>query len=199
VPANTALTFSVVLRPGVPLHFLGPLSIQLADVLCDSFGRIGARDVALKWPNDVLIGGRKVSGILVQTRTTPELVAVAGVGINISTPLEALPSSATSLAAEIGHDIDAEAVLDDILAGIERMWTSWAAELSAPQIRDIDDRLWLNAEQVTLLDADREITGTIAGVSPNGGLRMVIDGTERIIYAGEITRGPRLIEPVVKP
>lgn len=199
VPANTALTFSVVLRPDMPLHLLGPLSIQLAAVLCDCFVHAGARDVSLKWPNDVLIGGRKVSGILVQTRAMPELVAVAGIGINFSTPGEALPPFATSLEAAIGHEIDAEAMFDDLLSAIERMWTTWDGELSTQQVRDLDGRLWLKGEQVTLFDADREITGTIAGISPGGGLRMVIDGSETTIFAGEITRGPRALGSSAKP
>jgi BirA family biotin operon repressor/biotin-[acetyl-CoA-carboxylase] ligase len=199
VPADTALMFSVVLRPDMPLHLLGPLSIRLATVLCDSFECAGANDVALKWPNDVLIGGRKVSGILVQTRAMPNVVAIAGIGINISTPGEALPPTATSLAAATGHDISIDALFDDILSGIGQMWATWDEELDPHQVRDIDDRLWLNGQPVTLQDAGREISGTVAGVSPDGGLRLLVEGTERVIYAGEITRGPRPIEPAGKP
>ncbi len=199
VPANTALTFSIVLRPGSGERNLGPLSVQLAGVLCHAFARAGARDVALKWPNDVLIGGLKVSGILVQTRTMPDLVVVAGIGINISPPGEALPPTATSLSAATGKEIDAEVHLDDVLAGIGHLWTGREAALSTSEVSEIDRLLWLRDEPVTLLDAERVITGTIAGVAPDGGLRLIDQGIERVIHAGEIVRGPRPIEVAQQP
>lgn len=199
VPENTALMFSTISRPDMPIHQLGPLSIQLALVLCDAFTRSGAHDVSVKWPNDVLIGGRKVSGILVQTRMMPGLVAVAGIGINVSAPLESLPPTATSLESALGTRVDSEALFDDILAGIDRMWADRSSELTSEEVRDIDSRLWLHGMPVTLLDADREITGTIAGISSQGGLRLIIDGAEQTIYAGEITRGPRPIETAAQP
>lgn len=195
VPANTALMFSVLLRPTTPLHQLGVLSIRLASILCDAFERADASDISLKWPNDVLIGGRKASGILVQTRMIPDLVAVAGIGINVSTPPDALPPTATSLAAATGHDVSADDLLDDILTAIERMWTTWTPVLSGDELAAIDGLLWLRSEQVTLLDANREITGTIVGIAPTGGLRLIVDGEQQVIHAGEITRGPRPIEP----
>lgn len=190
-PIGTALTFSTLLRPTFATHELGPLSIRIAAVLADAFTALGANDVSIKWPNDVLIGGRKTSGILVQTRTMPELVVVVGIGINLSDS----PEGATNLQQAIDSPVSADHVLDVICSGLDPMWTNWQPELNVDEVRAIEDRLWLRGEQVTLLDADREITGTIAGISPDGGLRLLTDGTERLLHVGEITRGPRLIIP----
>ncbi len=194
VPANTALTFSIVLRPQVGVHQLGSLSIATAHMLSTVCAAAGARNVALKWPNDVLIEGRKVSGILVQTRMMPEPVAVIGIGINVNSPLESLPPNATSLAHECARPLDPETLFEHIVSSFALVWEGWQPTFTRKQIDDIDRLLWLRGDQVTLLDADREIRGTILGIGPDGGLRMMVGGLERTIYAGEITRGPRPID-----
>jgi BirA family biotin operon repressor/biotin-[acetyl-CoA-carboxylase] ligase len=190
-PSGTALTFSTLLRPTCAPHELGPLSIRIASVLCDVVANLGATDVALKWPNDVVIAGRKVSGILVQTRMMPDLAAVVGIGINIS----AAPESATHLQAEIKDTIGAGELLDKVVIGLDQMWAAWQPELGSDEIRSIEARLWLRGEQVTLQDADREITGIIVGVTPDGALRLTTREGERVLHVGEITRGPRLAIP----
>ena len=191
VPADTALTFSILLRPDVPLHQLGSLSIETAHALCTVLIAAGARNVALKWPNDVLVDGRKVSGILLQTRSMPDAVAVIGIGVNVNTPLESLPATATSLAAVLDHAIDPADMLDQIITVLDSMWTTWRPIISRNRIAELDQKLWLNGRQATLLDADREIAGTILGVAPDGALRMLVDDREISVHAGEITRGPR--------
>lgn len=190
-PANMALTFSVLLRPEVFLHQLGSLSIVTAHTLCQVFAEAGASGVSLKWPNDVLLNGRKVSGILVQTRMMPDPVAVIGIGVNVNTPLDLLPPTATSLAHEIGQPVDADVLFEQIVSGLDVMWMNWQPTISQVQTGELDRRLWLGGQHATLLDADRAFTGTILGIAPDGGLRMLIDDEEQVIRAGEITRGPR--------
>lgn len=194
-PANTALTFSVLLRPTVPLHQLGTLSIQTASALGGVITATGADNIAIKWPNDVLLDGRKVSGILVQTRPMPEPVAVIGIGVNLNTALDSLPPMATSLSHEIGAPVDVDVFFEDLIHALNRMWITRQPTLSRSQVDPLDRQLWLRNEHVSLLDADREIAGTLMGIAPDGSLRLMIDGTERTIHAGEIIRGPRPSRP----
>ena len=194
-PANTALTFSVLLRTTAPLHQLGTLSIQTAAALGDVLAAAGADNIAIKWPNDVLLGGRKVSGILVQTRPMPDPVAVIGIGVNLSTPLDSLPPTATSLSHEISAPIDPDVFFEQLIHALNRMWITRQPTLTQSQVDELDRQLWLRNEHVTLLDADREIAGTLMGIAPDGSLRLEIDGTEQTIHAGEIIRGPRPSRP----
>jgi BirA family transcriptional regulator, biotin operon repressor / biotin---[acetyl-CoA-carboxylase] ligase len=191
VPAGTALTFSLLVRPDIPLHQLGSISIATAHTLCNVFAALGANNVALKWPNDVLLNGRKVSGILVQTRLIPDPVAVIGIGVNVTTPIEMLPPAATSLRHHLGQAINRDELFDQVVTAIDSLWTNWQSDLCREEIDDIDRTLWFRGEEVALLDGDREITGIVLGVASNGGLRMLIDEEERTILAGEISRGPR--------
>lgn len=193
-PAGAALMVSVILRPRIPIYQLGSISIAVAETLGDIFEAYGATDVSIKWPNDVMIDGRKISGILLQTRTTPSDMAVLGIGININTPDELLPPNAISLRRALSHTIDRELFCQDLLDALGRLWSSWQPELNAADIARIESRLWQMDKQVSLLDGNREIHGRICGVSTLGGLLLIQDdGSTREVVAGEIVRGPRTI------
>lgn len=186
-----SLLMSVLLRPADRMHQLGTFSVRVGAELASEFEQITGTPAALKWPNDVLLGSRKVSGILLQTRSTPEPIAVLGIGINVSTPLELLPENATSLQEQMGQSILTDVVYEQVIAAMNRVWESLGHQLTESQITEIDDRLWLRHAEVTLQDADRQLRGIVMGVAPNGGLRIVVDGVERTVVAGELTRGPR--------
>lgn len=119
VPARSSLTFSVLLRPDVPaqdwpwLPLLTGYAVQAA--LADRLP-----DIALKWPNDVLVEERKVAGILVERVDTPQgPAAVVGIGINVSQTLEELPVAlATSVELETGEPVDRTGLLDQVLGSL---------------------------------------------------------------------------------
>lgn len=127
-PARSSLTFSVLLHPDLApdqwpwLPLLTGYAVQAA---------LGDRlpDVALKWPNDVLVGtdeadgtaaGRKVAGILVERVDTPSgPMAVVGVGVNVDQTLEELPiAQATSVVLETGEPVDRTQLLGQVLGSI---------------------------------------------------------------------------------
>lgn len=125
-PARTSLTFSVLVEPDVPatdwpwLPLLTGYAVQAA---------LGDRlpDVALKWPNDVLVDadtgdgvGRKVAGILVERVETPTgPMAVIGVGINVSQTLDDLPVAlSTSVSLETGEPVDRTQLLGQVLGSL---------------------------------------------------------------------------------
>lgn len=118
-PARSSLTFSVLLRPDLPaaawswLPLLTGYAVQAA--LADRLP-----DIALKWPNDVLVEDRKVAGILVERIDTPDgPVAVVGVGINVSQTLEELPVAlATSVSLETGEPVDRTGMLGQVLGSL---------------------------------------------------------------------------------
>ena len=120
-PARSSLTFSVLLRPDVPaaswpwLPLLTGYAVQAA--LADRLP-----DIALKWPNDVLVDaaegvGRKVCGILVERVEAPDgPVAVVGIGINVDQTLDELPVAlATSVSLETGEPVERTGLLGQVL------------------------------------------------------------------------------------
>lgn len=191
--AGTALMFSVVLRPECGVDQLGSFSLMVANILATRFASITDTPISVKWPNDVLLNNRKVSGILMQTRLQETLVAVLGIGINVLQTAGQTPPGATSLAQEAGFQ-DRETLYDQILLDLGRGMDSWSPELSVDTLTQIENRLWLKGRHVALLDADRTIDGTIIGVTRTGELRLQTPDGERVVSSGEILRGPRVVD-----
>ena len=123
---GASLTFSVLLRPSsVPPALRGWLPLLTGVAVASALRKAAAVDATVKWPNDVLIGGRKVAGILAEQSSDGSAVVV-GVGLNVATPEDSLPVSptglpATSLLAE-GADIAREPLLAEILVRLERWY-----------------------------------------------------------------------------
>jgi len=169
-PPGRALVMSLVLRARGPL-----LPLEGAVAVAD----IAGSEAAIKWPNDVLLHGRKLSGILVEGRPQ-EGWAVIGIGLNVAVRPDDLPPELRDSAATLGLEPDAlEPTLDALLVALQR-------------------RLGERAE--TLLDAyrkrdallGREVrwqhgAGVAAGIDGDG--RLLVDchdGTRAVLDAGEV-------------
>jgi len=127
-PPGESLLFSVLLRLGCPPGSVPPLSLvcglAVRDAVARALGTAHDFDVAVKWPNDVLLRGKKVAGILVESALAGAKVeyVIVGIGINVLTrslPAELL-ATATSLAREGGARLDRAEILADVLAGLDR-------------------------------------------------------------------------------
>jgi BirA family transcriptional regulator, biotin operon repressor / biotin---[acetyl-CoA-carboxylase] ligase len=172
-PAGTALLLSLIVRDPDPLL---PLRAGLA--VADLAGA-GAQ---VKWPNDVLVDGRKVAGVLVEGRPR-EGWAVAGIGVNAALDPAELPEELRARAGTLGrapHEL--EAALAELLAALERRLAEPAASVLA-ELRRRDALLdrpvaWAGGE------------GIGAGMDERGGLRVrQADGSVTVLDAGEVHLG----------
>lgn len=140
-PPGANLYFSIVLRPERPLREWPELSWALAAAVAVACRDAGAAGVALKHPNDVVVDGRKLAGILLETRTGPEPRAalIAGVGLNVNLDPATLPDDlrgrATSLARLTGRAHDPEAVLAAACARLEQWYAAWSSGGAAAALR----------------------------------------------------------------
>jgi BirA family biotin operon repressor/biotin-[acetyl-CoA-carboxylase] ligase len=196
-PAGAGLYASIVLRSGVPrataLSVAGPslLTLTAGVALAEALRVATALDVDIKWPNDLLIGRRKLGGILAEgfDLAMPGGYVIVGFGINLRTtayPPE-IRSRATSVEAELGRQIDRGPVLAESLAALE----AWLGHLLAGRYSAILSR-WralapsCRGASIQWAAADGTRSGVTAGVDDAGALLVATDrGTERVI-AGEI-------------
>jgi BirA family biotin operon repressor/biotin-[acetyl-CoA-carboxylase] ligase len=127
-PPRAALMFSVLLRPvGVPPARRGWVPLLTGVAVAAAVRALTGLDARLKWPNDVLVDGRKLAGILAEQSAD---AIVAGVGINVSTSRAELPvDTATSLALERAPG-DRQQLLCAVLGEIERLYLAWAGGAS---------------------------------------------------------------------
>jgi BirA family biotin operon repressor/biotin-[acetyl-CoA-carboxylase] ligase len=188
-PAGSGAIVSVLLRPdAVPAArwVWLPLLVGLAvDATVHECGVASG----LKWPNDVLVDGRKLAGILlerVETENGP--AAVVGVGLNISLRRDELPvETATSLALEGAAETDRTIVTRSLLRNLEALYRAWSASGGDPAagIRDSYVRrcVTIGRRVRVMLPLDQTWEGQATGIDDLG--RLLVDG--RAISAGDIT------------
>jgi BirA family biotin operon repressor/biotin-[acetyl-CoA-carboxylase] ligase len=125
-PARTSLLCSVQLRPAVPGKRLPELTGVAARAVAEAVEALTGLRTELKFPNDVLLGGRKVAGVLAEAR---EGRVVLGVGINVNVSESQLPQEvdrpATSLLVETGRELDRAELLAELLERLECRYGSW--------------------------------------------------------------------------
>ena len=127
-PAGTSLLCSLQLRPAVAPEHLPELTGLASHACAEAIAALTKLEPELKFPNDVLVAGRKVAGILAEAR---EERVVLGVGVNVNVTAEELPRAlerpATSLLVETGREVDRAALLVELLARLERRYDEWVS------------------------------------------------------------------------
>ena len=175
--AESGIYCSVVLKPA-PLLTLA-LGLATAEAITASTG-IGCD---LRWPNDVMVGGRKVAGILVQLVTGS---AIGGIGINVNHtefPAQLAPE-ATSLRLQAGHEFSREDILLALLPAVENF-----AEMDNQSILRLFTKAssYAAGRRVVVAQPAGTIRGVTAGLDPSGYLVVrKDDGTETLVLAGGV-------------
>ena len=178
-PAGGALAVSLILRPAV-LRDVPPAAWNTVGALAvvEALRGLGA-EAALKWPNDVLLGGRKVSGILAEAVWKGDVIdyLILGIGVNVrpeSVPPEAEALfPATSLEQVLGRPVDRE----DLLARIVGEFSVWAPKTASDDWRRAaEGRLAYRGEWVTVQDDGGEVRGKVVGLEWDGRLILETEG-----------------------
>ena len=121
---GTSILCSIVLRPNVEPARLPELTPVAGEACAAAIAEVTGLQPTIKFPNDVLIGGRKVAGILAEAR---EGRVVLGIGINVNAQQHEVPEAATSLSLEAGHGVDRAELLVSLLEQLERHYDRWVA------------------------------------------------------------------------
>jgi BirA family biotin operon repressor/biotin-[acetyl-CoA-carboxylase] ligase len=125
-PPGVSLLFSILLEPSVETARLPELSLVAGKACASAIAAATGISPEIKLPNDVLISGRKVAGILAEAR---EGRVVLGIGVNVNVQADDLPTEvdvpATSLLAETGREIDRVELLVELLDRLERDYDDW--------------------------------------------------------------------------
>jgi BirA family biotin operon repressor/biotin-[acetyl-CoA-carboxylase] ligase len=189
VSPRGGLYFTVVLRPA--LEHLRPLPIVAALAVARGLERVAGLRTALKWPNDVLVGGRKVCGILVESELTGQAVnyVLLGIGMNVSADMSAYPeiaAIASSAAAEAGRSVSREALAAAVLNELEELYLAVQA---GQRVQDEwRTRLETLGRQVRVTCGQITEAGLAEDVDSDGSLILRRpDGSRVTIAAGDVT------------
>ncbi len=190
-PKYKGLLFTLLLKHKMPSDQLcllvGAVSVAITEAIRETL----LLPAEIKWPNDVLIGGKKVGGVLVEIEkiSKTEMVFLIGVGINVNLSEEELPQQvrlpATSLSIEKNGHINRTALARTLLQYIDK----WYLILKDSHYRYITE-CWKEfcvtvGEMVTISDGSKEYVGRVIDISHNGGLMLRLESGEIKILRGE--------------
>lgn len=180
-PPRAGLTLSVLLRPD---RISGWLPLLAGVALAETVQRLGALDAVLKWPNDLLIDGRKCAGILAESVGDG---VVVGVGLNVTLREDELPvPAATSLLLAGSACTDRDPLLRAFLRALADRYRQWCADTGAGDLRAAYRGLCatLGREVRVALPDGSELTGTASDVDSAG--RLVLAGVPTPVAAGDV-------------
>ncbi len=197
-PPGTCLLMSLLLRPSstgrtLPLALAGRFTMSLGLAATEAIGEVAGLDVRLKWPNDVVIGGRKLGGMLTELNAEEDRLnyGVLGLGLNVNVDFvdRAAPPDlariATSLQTETGHPVDRLALLAALLAHTER-WYGRVLAGESPHAAWAQ-RLDTLGRRVRVSFVDGSLEGVAVGVTPEGGLLVQDDaGVVQTVWSGDV-------------
>lgn len=192
-PPGVGIYLSLLLYPRIKPARLPQLTLLVAVATAETLAETSGLTIGLKWPNDVEIGGRKVSGILteavIQAATAPAVII--GIGINVNNDLEHFPLElhhrATSLALTAGQHFSRMPMIARLLSHLEGLYETWQQTGITPILER-----WLHygrivGRVVRFADADAMRTGVVTGLDEDGAL-LVDTGAAapQRIYSGEV-------------
>ena len=188
-PKGNSIAMSVILYPSKSEL---PYLIMLASLaVAKSIKSVTGLSPQIKWPNDVLINGRKVSGILIENGMKGSEVAYAiiGIGVNVNLSLADVPeirNIATSLSDEVGHSVSRVVVVQEILTEMEKMYLSFKGENRV--FDEWRDNLVTLGKKVKATATDAIYEGIAESVSRDGSLTIrMTDGKTARVIAGDVT------------
>jgi BirA family biotin operon repressor/biotin-[acetyl-CoA-carboxylase] ligase len=195
-PPGVNLYLSLILRPPVTTVLAPQLNLLAAVTVADAIIEVSSLTPSIKWPNDVLVDGKKVCGILAEMQTESGVLrsVVLGIGVNVNAPLSAFPpelhDKASSLFLIGGQRIDRAAFTAALLTHLEKFYVLWL-EQGFLAVRPAWERhaAALIGKNITVAAPEGTIAGVVVGLDSDGALLLQEGngGMSRRVLAGDVT------------
>ena len=183
--------FSLILRPNIPPMEVSKMTLLAAVAVARAIRHHGLTDCGIKWPNDILVKGRKMVGILTELNGSAEKVnyIIMGIGVNTGITAEDLPkdlqSIVTSFARE-GVRVSRLALLETLLKEIEGLYQTVCREGFAPILAEWRALSCMLGQDVTVTSIDKTFSGKAVDIDENGNLLVATPEGVEVVMAGDI-------------
>jgi BirA family biotin operon repressor/biotin-[acetyl-CoA-carboxylase] ligase len=189
-PFGENIYYSLALRIEGGMRQLEGLSLLVGLAVLKTLREVGVKAAGLKWPNDVLVGRRKIAGVLLELLGDPADVChvVIGIGVNVNMrSSEEVDQEWTSVQIETGLSSDRNELIARLSINIAQyMAVHQEKGFGALRAEWEENHLW-QGEAVTLLAGTQATEGVVLGIDAQGALRMQIEGTEKSFSGGELS------------
>lgn len=196
-PPGKGVWMSLLLRPSVPLPLTPQLTLLAAVALSRAINRVVPLDIGIKWPNDLLVEGRKISGILLESAAEDERLryVVVGLGISVNLDAEDYPEELLEKAISLkmaagGQAISRSELIAAVLEQFEQLYALYLEQGFAPIRALWEARAVTLNRPATLYTPQGAIQGVPRALDDMGGLRVELpDGDYRTVYSAEVGAG----------
>lgn len=191
-PRSQNIYMSLAWQFNLSIVELQSLSLAVGVVVAELMGSYGV-GASVKWPNDVLVKGKKLAGVLLEShiKTVGKINLVIGVGLNVSmsdSSVEAIDQPWTDMAAEVKalQIIDRSKLAGELLAAVMTLCSNYEKTGFHPYRKK-----WLNFDicvdsEVRIVADNVVYNGLCTGIDSQGALRVIIDGSEKVFYAADV-------------
>ncbi len=192
-PKGSSISVSLLLRPKFAPDKASMLTLVMAYSVQKAIKICTGLEVQIKWPNDIVIHGRKLVGILTEMSTEIDYINYVVIGVGINVNMEGFPEEiaekATSLRIECGHEIQRSLLIAEILRQFERDYETFSQTKDLSGLREKYNACLVNCgKEVMIHGTERPYRAIALGINDAGELRVRCeDGTEKAIYAGEVS------------
>ena len=183
------LTFSVILDIPVLDETVGMVPVAaclgVADAITDA---VRPNKPQFKWPNDILLNGQKICGMLLQTVNLRTTKIVLGIGINVNQTVfpDDLDQYATSLLLSTGQPVDRASLMASVLLNLENRLSLMLDEPSMVRKLYTESLIWIG-QICTVTGMNQEVEGTLLGIANSGALLLKTSTGTQTIYAGNVS------------
>lgn len=196
-PRGRDLMFSLLLKPAAPMESWPRITTLAALAICKAIEAELPLQPRIKWPNDIYLSDRKVSGLLAETVSTPDGVRIVlGIGLNVNARDFPPEINATSLLLELASplmsEIDRNALANRLLSSLHTEFARIEDDFPAA-IAEVRERSWLAGRQICCRAEGREVHGRVLDLNEEGHLMLVLpDGSTLTLTSAEEIRDVRI-------
>jgi len=191
-PSQEGIYISIILRPTIPPHEAPKITLLTAVAVAETLLSLTTLKINIKWPNDILVNGKKIAGILTEISTEPDAIdyVVVGLGLNVNTPgfPDDIKEIATSLFIETGEYFSRGRVIREYLQWHEKYYEIFKKVGFEPVIKRWRELANIIGHRIMVEMMNEKYAGEVEDVDKDGVLILKDDrGTLHRIISGDVT------------
>lgn len=192
-PAGSSIYMTLLLRPPVAPARAPQMTLLMAAAVVEGIRRVTGISCGIKWPNDIVLDGKKVCGILTEMSAEMTCINYVVIGVGINVNQETFPAEiqdrAVSLKQKTGMSIRRSELIAAVLGEFETCYETFLRTEDLSELREAYNRMLVNrGQEVKVLEPGNEYTAYALGINDAGELIVKKgDGQEKRIYAGEVS------------
>ena len=193
-PKGVNIAMSLILKPKFAPEYASRLTLIMGLAVAEGIREVTGLDARIKWPNDTVIHGKKVTGILTEMSAEPDFIqyVIVGIGINVNSEVTDFPEEirdmAGSLKTESGQEQSRSKVIAAVMRYFEQYYEGFQKTLDLTGVKDRYEELLVNKDSTVRVLEKEPYEGTCMGIDRDGSLLVQkTDGTTVKVNAGEVS------------